>query len=75
MKIIHEYDIADDDIKYLVNELNRLEYKGKLTFEKVKADTALFEYLFRKEVINDVLNGEIEQAWNCDMFCEVPDYL
>ena len=75
MKVTHTYDITDDTIQYVVNELNRLEYGGKLTVELVKSNTKLFNYLFRKEVIDDIMDGVIGEAWNSDGFCEIDELI
>jgi hypothetical protein len=75
MTITHTYEITDDTIQYVVDTLNEFEYKGRLTVEMVKNNRELFEYLFRKDVINDIENGEVLEAWNSDCFCDLENYL
>lgn len=75
MKKTYTIEISDDLIEDTVRELNELEYDGKLTVELVKSNKELFDYIFRKEVFNDIIDGDILYAWNDDCFCKIKDYL
>jgi len=68
MKITHTYEISDDLIKYVVDELNELEFDGRLTVEKIKNNRMAFEYIFRKDNLRDIEDGNIFEAWNADQF-------
>lgn len=62
-------------IKYVVDSLNKYEYGDILSVELVKENNKLFDYLFREEVIGDILNGDLFEAWNSDGFMDLLIYL
>ena len=67
------FEISEELIREVVNELNELEYDGKLSYELVVNNDKLFNYIFRREVISYLY--DIEECWNEDMFCDIKDII
>lgn len=72
-----KYEITNETIKSVVDFLNEYEFDGRnvLTVELVLNDKKLSKYLFRKDTISDILNGDILEVWNDDGFCDIFDYV
>ena len=72
-----KYEITNETIKSVVDFLNEYEFDGRnvLTVELVLNDKKLSKYIFRRDTISDILNGDILEVWNGDGFCDIFDYV
>ena len=70
--------IPDEVIQHVVDVLNRLEFDGKLTVDKVKSDERIKSMIFNPRTIRGgILRGDawIEELWNGDHFHELAGLL
>jgi hypothetical protein len=71
----NQINISEETIKSVVNELNRLEFKGNLTVDRVKSDENVFSLIFNKQTVSRLKRGEVLELWNNDYFHDLAELL
>ena len=71
----NQINISEEVIKSVVDELNRLEFKGKLTVDRVKSDENVFSLIFDEETISELEGGDVFDLWNNDYFHDLAELL
>ena len=70
-----QINISEEVIKSVVGELNRLEFKGKLTVDRVKSDENVFSLIFNKQTVSGLKRGDVLELWNGDYFHDLAELL
>ena len=71
----NQINISEETIKSVVNELNRLEFKGNLTVDRVMSDENVFSLIFNKQTVSRLKRGEVLELWNNDYFHDLAELL
>ena len=71
----NQINISEEVIKSVVDELNRLEFKGKLTVDRVKSDENVFSLIFNKRTASVLKGGDVLELWNNDYFHDLAELL
>ena len=70
-----QINISEETIKSVVDELNRLEFNGKLTVDRVKSDGNVFSLIFNEQTVSDLKRGDVLELWNGDYFYDLSQLL
>lgn len=71
----NQINISEETIKSVVNELNRLEFKGSLTVDRVMSDENVFSLIFNKRTASVLKGGDVLELWNNDYFHDLAELL
>ena len=71
----NQINISEEVIKSVVDELNRLEFKGNLTVDRVRSDENVFSLIFNKRTASVLKRGDVLELWNGDYFYDLSQLL
>ena len=70
--------VTEEEVKGIIEVLNDDVYEEddeeELTFEEVKDNPSLLEYICTCYVECDNGSGDVDEIWNMDGFCDWKDY-